>query len=42
MDYNNVIELDNVTLSDCEELFIMKDMFVEINNGHITNIVKGE
>ena len=40
MDYNNVIELDNVTLEDCIDLYEKKNVKTVICNGHITDFVK--
>ena len=37
---NNTIEIDHVTLEDCEELYKMKDVRIEINDGHIVKLVK--
>lgn len=35
--YNQVIELDAVTLEDCLELYMYKDMITIIEDGRITN-----
>lgn len=35
MNYDQVIELDNVTLEDCIELFERKNKYVIINDGRI-------
>ena len=40
MDYNNVIELDEVTLEDCIDLYEKKNVRVVISDGHITDFVK--
>ena len=40
MDYNNIIELDNVTLQDCEEMYRTKNMNTIINDGRIINFEK--
>ena len=40
MDYDAVIELDNVTLEDCLDLYEKKNMSTIINDGHIINFVK--
>ena len=40
MDYNNVIELDEVTLEDCIDLYEKKNMSTIINDGHIIDFVK--
>ena len=37
---NNTIEIDHVTLEDCEDLFHKKNMVVEINDGRIVKIAK--
>ena len=40
MDYDTVIELDNVTLEDCVDLYEKKKVRTVISGGHITNFVK--
>ena len=40
MDYNNVIELDEVTLEDCIDLYEKKNVRTVICDGHLTNLVK--
>ena len=40
MNYENVIELDNVTLEDCIDLYEKKNTSVVINDGHVINFVK--
>ena len=40
MDYDVVIELDNVTLEDCIDLYEKKDIATVINNGRVINFVK--
>ena len=40
MDYNAVIELDNVTLEDCIDLYEKKNVRTVISNGHVTDFVK--
>lgn len=40
MDYNNVIELDEVTLEDRIDLYEKKNMSTIINDGYIINFVK--
>ena len=40
MDYNNIIELDNVTLQDCEYMYRMKDMITLIDDGRVINFEK--
>ena len=40
MDYNNVIELDNVTLEDCIDLYEKKNVRPVSSDGHIANFVK--
>ena len=40
MDYDTVIELDEVTLEDCIYLYEKKNMSTIINDGHIINFVK--
>lgn len=40
MDYSNIIELDNVTLQDCEYMYRMKDMITLIDDGRVINFEK--
>ena len=40
MDYDAVIELDEVTLEDCIDLYKKKNMSTIINDGHIINFAK--
>lgn len=40
MKYETYIDLDNATLEDCCDLYRMKDMTVEINDGHIVSLIK--
>ena len=40
MDYDTVIELDEVTLEDCIDLYEKKNMSTIINDGYIINFVK--
>ena len=40
MDYNNVIELDEVTLEDCIDLYEKKNHKTVINNGKIENFIE--
>ena len=40
MDYNNVIELDEVTLEDCIDLYEKKGIATVINNGKIENFIE--
>ena len=42
MNYEAVIELDNVTLEDCVELYEKKGIATVINNGKIENFIKEE
>ena len=39
MDYSN-IELDEITIDDCIEMYVMKNMATEINNGHVTGFME--
>ena len=41
MDYDTVIELSEVTLEDCIDLYEKKNMSAIINDGYIINFVKG-
>ena len=40
MDYDTVIELDEVTLEDCLDLYEKKNIYTIINDGHIIDFVK--
>ena len=40
MNYDAVIELDEVTLEDCIDLYEKKNMSTIINDGHIINFAK--
>ena len=40
MDYDTVIELDNVTLEDCIDLYEKKNVRTVISDGHVTDFVK--
>lgn len=40
MKYENIIELDNVTLDDCIDLYEKKNITTEINDGRVVNFVK--
>lgn len=42
MDYSQVIELDDVTLQDCIDLYEKSNMTSIINDGRIINFKKGE
>ena len=42
MDYSTVIELDNVTLQDCIDMYNMKDMIAIINDGKVVAFEKEE
>lgn len=39
MDYSN-IEFDEITIDDCIEMYVMKNMVTEINNGHVTGFME--
>lgn len=39
VDYSKYIELDDVTLEDCLELFIKENMVVILNDGQVINFV---
>ena len=39
MDYNTIIELDNVTVGDCIDWYEKRDGYVEINDGIIINLI---
>ena len=40
MDYDAVIELENVTLEDCIDLYEKKGIYTIINDGYIKDFVK--
>lgn len=42
MDYSKIIEMDNVTVEDCIDLFEKKNKRIIINNGKIVNFEEGE
>ena len=42
MNYDAVIELDEVTLEDCINLYEKKNIKTVINNGRIENFEQGE
>ena len=42
MNYETVIELDNVTLEDCINLYEKKNLKPVINNGKIENFIEEE
>lgn len=39
MDYSTVIELDNVTVSDCLDWYEKRRGYVEINDGRVVNLI---
>lgn len=42
IDYNNIIELDNLSLQDCEDMYRMENMRTVIDDGRIVNFEKEE
>lgn len=42
MDYNQVIELDNITIQDCCDLYNYSNIATIINDGKIINLEKIE
>lgn len=42
MDYNNILEMDNITLQDCFDMYRMKSMCAVVNDGKVINFVKEE
>ena len=42
MDYSTVIELDNVTLQDCVDMYKMKNMITICNDGKVVGFKKEE
>ena len=39
MDYSN-IEFDEITIDNCIEMYVMKTMVTEINNGHVLDFTE--
>lgn len=40
MDYSTVIEMSNVTIQDCIDLYEKKNITTKINDGSITDFLK--
>lgn len=40
MRYETVIDLDNVTLQDCIDLYEKKNIYTQISGGHIIDFIK--
>ena len=40
MKYETIIDLDNVTLQDCIDLYEKKNIYIEISDGHIVDLIK--
>ena len=40
MDYDKIVELNNIIISDCEEMYLYKGMYDVINDGRIVNFKK--
>lgn len=40
MDYSLIIELDNVTVDDCQNLFVRSKMTTILNDGRLINFIK--
>lgn len=40
INYEDMLELDNVTLEDCLDLYKKKGMYTELNDGRIINFAK--
>lgn len=40
MEYSKIIELDNVTLQDCVDLYENNGICAEVNDSHIKNFVR--
>ena len=40
IDYSSIIELDNVTLQDCEYMYGVKNMRTVIDDGRVINFEK--
>ena len=42
MDYNQIMELDNITIQDCIDMYNMKNMIAIINDGKVVGFKKEE
>ena len=42
MDYSTVIELDNITIQECIDMYNMKNMIAIINDGKVVGFKKEE
>lgn len=42
MAYDKIIDLDNVTLQDCEDLYKYKNISTVINDGKVVDFEKNE
>lgn len=40
MNYETVIELDNVTLEECKSKYVTKNLAVILNDGHVIGFTK--
>lgn len=40
MNYERILELDNVTLEDCVDLYERKNIYTIISDGRIVNLIK--
>ena len=40
MDYNQIMELDNITIQDCIDMYNMKNMIAIINDGKVIGFGK--
>lgn len=40
--YEKILELDNVTLEDCVDLYEKKGMCTELNDGRVVNFIREE
>lgn len=40
MNYESIIELSNVTLEECLDMYNMKNMITVVNDGRIINFIK--
>lgn len=39
MDYNKIIEMDNVTVDDCVNVYRHRGLRAVINDGHVVNFI---
>lgn len=42
MNYEDIIEFENMTLQDCEYIYNIENIYAQINDGRITDMRKEE